>query len=410
MIAAPGTSGGAVSGDRQSLVRRSTEIASILPPLALYVHIPWCVRKCPYCDFNSHAQPDPLPEADYVDRLLRDLEQETAALSTRRPLTSVFIGGGTPSLFSGRSIARLLGGIRNLMEMAPDMEITLEANPGTADAGHLAAYREAGVNRLSIGAQSLSARLLEQLGRIHNPAQVRLAVSQARKAGFTNLNLDLMYGLPGQTLAQAYRDLSETLAMQPEHLSYYQLTLEPNTPFYHAPPPLPDADAIADMHQQGAQMLAAAGFAQYEVSAYARTGRRCQHNLNYWTFGDYLGIGAGAHGKLADSARNGIERSWKLRHPAAYLDPANSERLVDGRRTLSPTDLVLEFAMNALRLIEGFDRGLFEKRTGLALSRITSSLNKACAAGLLFRDGDRIGPTELGQRFLNDLLQCFDHD
>lgn len=382
------------------------------PPLALYVHIPWCVRKCPYCDFNSHALPDPLPEAAYVDRLLRDLEQETTALACERPLTSVFIGGGTPSLFSGQSIARLLGGVRNLIDVATDPEVTLEVNPGTADPGRFEAYREAGVNRLSIGAQSFSAGLLERLGRIHDPAQIRSTVSQARRADFTNLNLDLMYGLPGQTLAQASRDLEEALALKPEHLSYYQLTLEPNTAFHCAPPPLPDEDLTADMHLQGLQILASTGFAQYEVSAYAQPGHRCRHNLNYWRFGDYLGIGAGAHGKLTDTARNQVERRWKLRRPAAYLDPVNSVNsgyLVGGRRTLSAADLVLEFAMNALRLQEGFDCALFERCTGLRFARIAPGVDEACAAGLLFRDGDRIGPTELGQRFLNDLLKCFDH-
>jgi oxygen-independent coproporphyrinogen-3 oxidase len=365
------------------------------------------VRKCPYCDFNSHALPDPLPEAAYVDRLLRDLEQETAALTCEQPLTSVFIGGGTPSLFSGQSIARLLGGVRNLIEVATDLEVTLEVNPGTADRGRFEAYREAGVNRLSIGAQSFSTGLLERLGRIHDPAQIRSTVSQARRADFTSLNLDLMYGLPGQTLAQASRDLEEALALKPEHLSYYQLTLEPNTAFHCAPPPLPDEDLTADMHLQGLQMLASTGFAQYEISAYARAGHHCRHNLNYWRFGDYLGIGAGAHGKLTDTARNQAERRWKLRHPAAYLDPVNSGRLVGGRRTLSAADLVLEFAMNALRLQEGFDCALFERRTGLRFARIVPGVDEACAAGLLFRDGDRIGPTELGQRFLNDLLNCF---
>jgi len=379
-----------------------------VPPLALYVHIPWCARKCPYCDFNSHALPEQLPETAYVDRLLRDLEQEAAVLPCVRPLRSVFIGGGTPSLLSGQSIARLLGGIRNLIDTAPDLEITIEANPGTADAGHFGDYREAGVNRISIGAQSLSMRLLARLGRIHGPAEVRSAVRRARQAGFTNVNLDLMYALPGQTLGQASRDLSEALALKPTHLSYYQLALEPNTAFYRAPPPLPDEDLTADMHLQGLEILASAGYGRYEVSAYAQAGFRCRHNLNYWKFGDYIGIGAGAHGKLTDPARARIERRWKLRHPAAYLDSASSEHLVGGHRTLSAADLVLEFAMNVLRIPEGFDRALFERRTGLPFARIFSRVQEACAAGLLFCDGDRIGPTELGQRFLNDLLQCFD--
>lgn len=381
-----------------------------LPPLALYVHIPWCVRKCPYCDFNSHAPRGEVPEAAYVERLLQDLEQENASLPAPRPLTSVFIGGGTPSLFSGQSIARLLDGIRGLIDLDPFAEVTLEGNPGTADARHFAAYRKAGVNRLSIGAQSLSASHLERLGRIHGPADVRLAVNLARQAGFTNVNLDLMYGLPRQTLAQASRDLAETLSLQPEHLSYYQLTLEPNTAFHRAPPALPEQDLIADMHQQGAQMLAAAGFAQYEISAYARTGRRCQHNLNYWQFGDYLGIGAGAHGKLTDQAGYRVERRWKLRHPAAYLNAGNPGQLIAGRRYLCASDLILEHAMNALRLPEGFEPAQFERHTGLPFERIASVVDEACTAGLLFREADRIGPTELGQRFLNNLLQFFNQD
>jgi oxygen-independent coproporphyrinogen-3 oxidase len=379
-----------------------------LPPLTLYVHIPWCVRKCPYCDFNSHAPADELPEAAYVDRLLEDLECEIATLQCERPLTSVFIGGGTPSLFSGTSITRLMRGIGSLIGMAPGLEITLEANPGVVDAGNFAAYGEAGVNRLSIGAQSFSAGLLQRLGRIHDPAQARSAVDQARQAGFANLNLDLMYGLPGQTLAQASLDLAEALALEPEHLSYYELTLEPNTAFHRAPPRLPDEDSIADMHLQGMQMLRTAGFGRYEVSAYARAGYTCRHNLNYWRFGDYIGIGAGAHGKLTNPEQNRIERRWKIRSPAAYLGNVDPRYLVAGQRTLSASDLVLEFALNALRLPEGFDWLLFERRTGLGRARIAASVEEACAAGLLLREEDRFRPTDLGQRFLNDLLQLFD--
>ena len=377
------------------------------PPLALYVHIPWCLRKCPYCDFNSHALRDQVPETVYVDRLLSDLEQDTTSFSLSRPLASVFIGGGTPSLFNWKAIARLLRGIGNLIELPGDAEITLEANPGAAETERFAGYRQAGVNRLSIGAQSLSARHLELIGRVHGPQEVRSAVDKARRAGFANLNLDLMYGLPGQSLAQAGHDLGEALALGPEHLSYYQFTLEPNTAFHLAPPTLPDEDLIADMHLQGMQMLASEGFGQYEVSAYARREHRCGHNLNYWEFGDYLGIGAGAHGKLTDPARKRIERRWKLRHPRTYLDPANRERLISGTRTLSETDLILEFAMNALRLLEGFELQLFEQRTGLPLDRIADRIEKACCAGLLVRESDRTRPTELGRRFLNDLIACF---
>jgi len=381
--------------------------AAALPPLALYVHVPWCVRKCPYCDFNSHALRGDLPEAAYVERLLSDLAQEAAALTCPRPLTSLFIGGGTPSLLSGKAVAELVRGVRGLMDVRPDAEITLEANPGATDAGHLTAYREAGVNRLSIGAQSLSAAHLARLGRIHGPQDVYSAVNQARRAGFANLNLDFMYGLPGQTLAQAHRDLDAALALEPEHLSYYQLTLEPNTAFHHDPPPLPDEDLIADMQLQGAQILAAAGLEQYEVSAYALRGQCCRHNLGYWEFGDYLGIGAGAHGKVTDPELKVVERRWKLRDPSAYLAPANRDRLVSGKRRLSEADLVLEFAMNGLRLREGFLPSLFERRTGLPSERISGMVERARSAGLLVRGTERVMPTPLGYRFLNDLLQFF---
>ncbi len=389
-------------------VLSDAEGLAALPPLALYIHIPWCLSKCPYCDFNSHPLHGDIPETAYVERLLWDLEQETTDLASPRPLTSVFIGGGTPSLFSGAAIARLLRGVRDLIELPVDAEITLEANPGTTNATRFAAYRQAGVNRLSIGAQSLSAQHLERIGRIHGPEHVRSAVDQARWAGFENLNLDLMYGLPEQSLAQAYRDLEETLALEPEHIAYYQLSMEPDTAFYRAPPPVPYEDLIADMQLQGTAMLTARGFEPYEVSAYAPARHRCRHNLNYWRFGDYSGIGAGAHGKLTFPARQRIERRWKLRDSVAYLDPANRDRLVSGKQALSEADLILEFAMNALRLPEGFDAPLFEHRTGLPFDRVTDRVGKACSAGLLiFEQGHRVRPTELGRRFLNDLLQYF---
>jgi len=378
------------------------------PPLALYIHIPWCRRKCPYCDFNSHSLHGGIPETAYVERLLQDLAQETTALSPPPPLTSLFIGGGTPSLLSGEAIARLLRGVRNRIKLPIDAEITLEANPGTVDAQRLAAYRQAGVNRLSIGAQSLSAQHLERIARIHGPEDIRSAVHQARRAGFENLNLDLMYGLPEQSLTQACRDLEQALALEPEHISYYQLTLEPNTAFHRTPPPLPDQDLIADMRLQGTAMLTSKGLEPYEVSAYASVERRCRHNLNYWRFGDYLGIGAGAHGKLTFPAQQRIQRRWKLRDPVAYLHPANRDRLVSGQQTLSETDLILEFALNALRLPEGFDAPLFEHRTGLPFPRIAARVDAARSAGLLAPEPEpQIRPTELGHRFLDDLLQYF---
>ena len=378
------------------------------PPLALYVHIPWCRRKCPYCDFNSHPRHGDIPEAAYVERLLWDLTQETRALCPPRPLTCVFIGGGTPSLFSGGAIARLLQGVRDRIELPPDAEITLEANPGATDHAGFAAWRQAGINRLSIGAQSLSARHLARIGRIHGPEDIWVAVDRARRAGFENLNLDLMYGLPEQSPAQAHQDLEEALALGPEHLSYYQLTLEPGTAFHRTPPPRPDQDRIADMQRRGAALLTTRGFEPYEVSAYAPVAYRCRHNLNYWRFGDYLGIGAGAHGKLTFPARREVERRWKLRDPAAYLDPANRDRLVGGQEVLSAAELVSEFALNALRLREGFEAALFEQRTGLPFARIAEPVAAARAAGLLAPEPRRrVRPTELGRRFLDDLLQYF---
>ena len=388
----------------RSLLRRE---GSRAPPLSLYIHVPWCIRKCPYCDFNSHAAHDRIPESGYVERLLWDLKLDLTALAPSRQVMSVFIGGGTPSLLSGEAVSRLLQGVRDLIDLSADAEITLEANPGTLEADRFAAYREAGVNRLSLGAQSLTAAHLEQIGRIHGPDEVHTAVEKARGAGFANINLDLMYGLPGQSLEQAGRDLGEALALEPEHLSYYQLTLEPNTDFHRAPPTVPDDDLVADMHLQGLRMLAARGFERYEVSAYALPGHRCGHNLNYWEFGDYLGIGAGAHGKLTNPSRNRIERRWKLRHPRTYLDPANRDRLVAGKQLLSDRNRVVELVMNALRLPEGFDARLFEERTALPFDRISHIVEKARELGLLAPDPGRVRPTELGQRFLNDLITHF---
>jgi putative oxygen-independent coproporphyrinogen III oxidase len=379
------------------------------PPLALYVHIPWCVRKCPYCDFSSHALRDRLPEAAYIAALLRDLEGEIQELDVPRPLMSIFIGGGTPSLLSGAAVRRLIHGIRDRIEVLPEAEITLEANPGTSEARRFADYREAGVNRLSIGAQSLSDIQLARIGRIHGAAEVRTAVAEARSAGFANLNLDLMYALPDQGLCEARRDLAQALALAPEHLSYYQLTLEPNTPFHAAPPPLPEHDLAADMHQQGFEILTGAAYAQYEVSAYARRpARQCRHNLNYWQFGDYLGIGAGAHGKMTRPLLGRVARRWKPRHPNAYLTAAGrGQEIRASECCLEPQDLVLEFAMNALRLTEGFDAALFERHAGLPLARIDPSVQRAVADGLLHRQGERVQPTERGRRFLDDLVQYF---
>jgi len=373
------------------------------PPLALYVHVPWCLRKCPYCDFNSHALRDELPEGPYLDALERDL---TAALPLvwDRQIVSVFIGGGTPSLFSAAAIEALLARVRTLTRLAPWAEITLEANPGTFEAVRFQAYREAGVNRLSLGVQSFDPRHLGALGRVHDDREARAAMETARRL-FDNLNLDLMYALPGQTLADLRRDLETALAYEPQHLSAYHLTLEPNTPFAAMPPVLPDEDTAADMQDLVEETLAGHGYQHYETSAFARPGWRCQHNLNYWLFGDYLGIGAGAHGKLSFPDR--VLRQARVKHPKDYLARAGTREVVAEERALSSRDRRFEFMMNALRLVEGFDPRLFGQRTGLAAGAAETGLARAEAAGLIERTPARIRPSDLGRRFLNDLLQIF---
>lgn len=375
-------------------------------PLALYVHIPWCLKKCPYCDFNSHAIRAEPPFDDYVDQILGDLDQELADPVAQRPLISIFIGGGTPSLVPSPALSRLLDGIRARTPLHPDCEITLEANPGATDSAHLAAYRTAGVNRLSIGVQSLSAGMLERLGRIHDPAAARTALQSAREGGFDNINLDLMFALPDQHLEAARTDLDALIDLAPEHISYYQLTLEPNTAFHTEPPPLPDPDLAADMALQGQEQLAAAGFCRYEVSAYARAGRRCRHNLNYWRFGDYLGIGAGAHGKLTNPTLERILRRAKPRHPDAYLAASFAE-LSGSTRVIDPSDLVFEFALNAFRLTEGFERGLFEQTTGLPWQRVAAEMDQAQHDGLIRLRNGRIEPTSLGLAFIDTLVARF---
>lgn len=375
-------------------------------PLSLYVHIPWCVRKCPYCDFNSHAVRGAIPEARYVDALLADLdmEQERAGM---RDVHSVFIGGGTPSLFSGREIERLLDGIRQRTILASDAEVTLEANPGTTDADHFSAYRAAGVNRLSIGVQSFNDRKLAILGRIHSAEEADRAVNAALGAGFDNINLDLMYGLPFQSVEEALADLESAVNMGPTHISWYQLTIEPNTAFQQSPPDgMPEVDDAATMGDAGRVLLAGAGYTQYEVSAYATPGARCRHNLNYWEFGDYIGIGAGAHGKLSLPGGR-IERRRKQRHPDAYMDAAASGDPSSGVSVLQDEDLVLEFMMNTLRLNDGVRIGLFEERTGLKSEAIAPRLRLLRERGLIENADEVICATELGRRYLNDLLAVF---
>jgi oxygen-independent coproporphyrinogen-3 oxidase len=378
----------------------------ITPPLALYIHIPWCVRKCPYCDFNSHAATGALPERAYVGALLSDLEQELPAVAGRA-VESIFIGGGTPSLFGAEAIARLLGGVRERIEVATDAEITLEANPGTAESGQFRGFREAGVNRLSIGVQSFDPDRLRALGRIHGREEALRAAELAREAGFDNFNLDLMFGLPGQDQPAALADIRAAIALKPAHLSFYQLTLEPNTLFHKVPPRLPEDDDIWAMQGACQAALAAAGYRQYEVSAYAQPGRRCRHNLNYWQFGDYLGIGAGAHGKLTDPASGAVTRAWKIKHPQHYLDASGQRR--GGQARVATNDLPFEFLMNALRLKEGFPEPLFAERTGLGLAALEPELGGCLDRGWLERRDGRIRCTETGYNFLDNVLQGFLH-
>ena len=373
-------------------------------PLSLYLHFPWCVRKCPYCDFNSHALRGEVPEQAYVDALLRDLDFELRDAEAR-PLASLFCGGGTPSLFSATAIGRVLEGVQRRLSFAPDIEITLEANPGTADASNFRGYRAAGVNRLSIGVQSFDATMLKALGRIHGPDEARRAVALAREAGFDNINLDLMYALPQQSLTGAAADLDAAFALAPEHLSYYHLTLEPNTEFHARPPPLPDADAAWAMQEQGQALLAQRGYEQYEVSAYARTGRRCRHNLNYWEFGDYIGVGAGAHGKRTGAG--GIRRRARQKHPRGYLEAAGTAAALQEDKVVPAAELPFEFAMNALRLNEGFRPQAFEQRTGLSYAALAQPLARALGQGLIEQPGAAVRPSERGRAFLNPLVEMF---
>ena len=377
------------------------------PPLSLYVHLPWCVRKCPYCDFNSHEGHGALPFEAYVDALLADLDHDLP-LAWGRTVHSVFFGGGTPSLFPPAAIDRFLQQASARLRFAPDVEVTLETNPGTVEHGPFAGYRAAGVNRLSFGVQSFDDGCLQRLGRIHSSGDAERAVKAAQDAGFDNLNLDLMYALPGQSLAMALADVDRAIALQPAHLSHYQLTLEPNTVFaVRTPAGLPDEDGAWDMQEACQARLAAAGFAQYEVSAYARAGRQCRHNLNYWQFGDYLGIGAGAHGKLTLGASQQVLRRWKLRHPAEYQAKAGTPAAIGGDEVLTASRLPFDFMLNALRLNAGVPMAMFEARTGLPRAAIADHLATAHARGWLEPDPDWLRPTELGRRFANDVIGLF---
>jgi oxygen-independent coproporphyrinogen-3 oxidase len=376
---------------------------AVLPPLALYVHIPWCLKKCPYCDFNSHEARDAVPEDAYVDALVADLEFALPAIWGRK-VVSVFIGGGTPSVFSAPAIDRLLAGIRGRVPLLQDAEVTLEANPGTFERAKFADFFGAGVNRLSLGIQSFDARLLRALGRVHDADEARRAAEAALMI-FANVNFDLMYALPQQTEADAEADVAAALAFAPPHLSFYQLTLEPNTLFHRYPPPLPDEEVAADIEAVVHARLAAAGYRHYETSAYARPGRECRHNLNYWHFGDYLGIGAGAHSKISFADR--IVRQVRYKQPTQYMEQVGSTTPLIEDAIVARDDTGFEFMLNALRLSEGVPAALFEERTGYPLTLVRRELAEAEARGLIERDPTRIRPTELGRRFLNDLQALF---
>ncbi len=376
---------------------------SVPPPLSLYIHIPWCVRKCPYCDFNSHEPRNEIPEKAYIDALIADLEQSMPRI-WGRTVRSIFFGGGTPSLFSAEAIDRILSGVRALTPLEYDAEITLEANPGTVDAGHFRGYREAGINRLSLGIQSFNDHYLQALGRIHDARQA-IAAAELALATFDAVNLDVMYALPSQSLEDALTDARQAIALSPAHLSFYHLTLEPNTPFHRTPPSLPDDDTSAAMQEAIEDLLDQHGYEHYETSAFARKGSRCRHNLNYWQFGDYLGIGAGAHSKLSFTDR--ITRESRHKHPKRFLEQAAIGQAVENSWTIAPNELAFEFMMNTLRLTEGFDIEIFELRTGLKLEQLQDRLDKAYTLELLEREGNMIRPTLRGQRFLNELLQIF---
>ena len=383
-------------------------MAELLPPLSLYIHTPWCVRKCPYCDFNSHEPGnDELPEAAYLNALLNDLAGDLS-LASEREIQTIFIGGGTPSLLSPAFYDQLFKEIRLRLPFSSTIEITLEANPGTTEQQRFIGYREAGINRLSLGVQSFRPEQLSALGRIHSGQEAVNAVRQAREAGFDNLNTDLMHGLPKQTPTQAMEDIEQALALEPEHLSWYQLTLEPNTAFFSHPPVLPEEEALWDIQEAGHQRLEQAGLRRYEISAYARAGQQSRHNINYWQFGDYLGIGAGAHGKLTTVDSQGqrhIERRWKTRQPEAYLRRANDPRgFVAGKQPIATQELPLEFAMNALRLTDGVTMDVWTAYTGQPQDVLLSRLQSAYEKGLLMEMPEKLRASPQGLLFLNELL------
>ncbi len=377
-----------------------------LIPQSVYIHIPWCLKKCPYCDFNSHAKDESFDEAEYVSALRRDIEFSVGDAHTT-PISSIFFGGGTPSLFSAASIATLLKELRHHLTFTPDIEITLEANPGSFEAEKFRDYRAVGINRLSLGVQSFNDDALKRLGRVHDAAQARLAIATALTLGFNSINVDLMFGLPQQSVVEALTDLDYALALGPTHISWYQLTLEPNTYFHRHPPALPEEEVLYHMQTEGQKLLAAAGFAQYEVSAYARAGYECRHNLNYWSFGDYFGFGAGAHGKLSGSAPLTIQRTRKVKHPRDFVRHAGTAQGTAFEDIASPKQRIFEFLLNGLRLNTGINLDDFTPRTGLPVQLLLQHSQNALSKGLLAQDSGRLYPTELGKRFLNDTVELF---
>jgi oxygen-independent coproporphyrinogen-3 oxidase len=377
-----------------------------LPPLSLYVHLPWCVRKCPYCDFNSHEARGVIPDDEYVQALLRDLELDLP-LVWGRTVHSVFFGGGTPSLFSARHIETLMNGFRSVLRISPEAEVTLEANPGTTEHDSFVSYRDAGVNRVSLGVQSFNDRQLKLIGRIHGRAEVERAVEALHRSGIGNFNIDLMFALPGQSPEDAVNDVNDAIACDPAHVSHYQLTIEPNTAFHAKPPDLPDEDAAWEMHQACGQMLSRADYRQYEISAWSRPGRQCRHNLNYWRYGDFLGIGAGAHGKITLPSEPSVRRRVRQRHPKAWMRGLEQgSGTVDDHR-LEPSERVFEFFLNQLRLRGGVRKDQFEPRTGIAWDEVSSRADEAIEKGLLKEENGRLIPTGLGWRFSNEIQAIF---
>ena len=377
-----------------------------LPPLSLYVHLPWCVRKCPYCDFNSHAVKDELPGDEYVQALLKDLELELP-LVWGRTVHTVFFGGGTPSLFSAEQIAALMSGFRGLLRISPEAEVTLEANPGTTEHDSFTAYGDAGVNRISLGVQSFNDDHLSGIGRIHGRAEAERAVAAIHRSGIQNFNIDLMYALPGQSVGDALQDVHDAVSCEPAHISHYQLTIEPNTAFHADPPGLPDEDSAWEMQQECGQVLSRAGYRQYEISAWAQPGFQCRHNLNYWRYGDFLGIGAGAHGKITLPAEQSVRRRIRQRHPGSWMKEVWEGKGIIEDRVLDPAERVFEFFLNQLRLRDGVSKDQLEPRAGVAWNEVATRVNGAIEKGLLRDENGVLSPTELGWRFTNEIQAVF---